>query len=212
MSEPDTYPDRRAQRRGDIIRAAQTCFLRQGYHNTTMDDIVAESGLSKGSLYWYFDSKDALFAAVLESFLETFGQESLAVLAQHESAADKLRAGAALLATFTTEAEGLFGLFLEFWAQSPHRLESSQLWAHMLVEYREIVAGVIEQGIRSGEFKQVDARQLVWALMATYDGLAAYAMLMPDLDLGQISQAFIETVLTGLCAEEGSSGLSSTPA
>ena len=39
------------ERRAQILQAALTCFARKGYHLTTMDDIVAESGLSKGSLY-----------------------------------------------------------------------------------------------------------------------------------------------------------------
>jgi len=53
-------PDVSAERRAQIIEAALTCFTRKGYNNTTMDDVAAESGLSKGTLYWYFESKDNL--------------------------------------------------------------------------------------------------------------------------------------------------------
>jgi AcrR family transcriptional regulator len=60
-------PDVSAERHAQIIKAALACFSRKGYTNTTMDDIVAESGLSKGSLYWYFDSKDDLFAQAVMS-------------------------------------------------------------------------------------------------------------------------------------------------
>jgi AcrR family transcriptional regulator len=44
-------------RRAQILNTAPTCFVRKGYHQTTMDDIVEEGGMSKGLLYWYFDSK-----------------------------------------------------------------------------------------------------------------------------------------------------------
>ena len=47
-------PDVSEERRGQIIEAALACFTRKGYANTTIDDIVAESGLSKGAIYWYF--------------------------------------------------------------------------------------------------------------------------------------------------------------
>lgn len=77
-------PDVSAERRTQIIQAALVCFTRKGYNNTTMDDIVAESGLSKGTLYWYFESKDALFASALMSVFVDVGQEAVAALEQWE--------------------------------------------------------------------------------------------------------------------------------
>jgi len=55
--------------------------------------------------------------------------------------------------------------------------------------------------VRNGEFRPVDAEPLVWALMAAYDGLAAYLVLMPDIDLKRVNQAFIGTLLNGLLME-----------
>jgi AcrR family transcriptional regulator len=54
-------------RRTDILAAAKTVFARKGYHATTVADIAKEAKLSSGSIYWYFDSKDALFHALMES-------------------------------------------------------------------------------------------------------------------------------------------------
>ena len=191
-------PDVSAERRAQIINAALACFSNKGYTNTTMDDIVAESGLSKGSLYWYFDSKDSLFAAAVASLFDDFGQVAMTEINQHETASEKLRAGARDLVDLCRKAQGLFGLFLEFWSQSNRREEVSQFWIGRLVEYAEWTTQIIEQGVRSGEFRPVDAENLVWAIMATYDGLAAYALMMPDLDLEEVSEAFIETLLKGL--------------
>ena len=47
-------PDVSEERKAQIYQAALACFNRKGYYRTTMDDIVAESVLSKGSLHWYF--------------------------------------------------------------------------------------------------------------------------------------------------------------
>ena len=189
------------ERRAHIMQAALACFTRKGYNNTTMDDIVAESGLSKGSLYWYFKSKDDLFAEALLSVFMNVGQEAFAALEQCTTASDKLRALAQALVNFCKEAEGFFSLFLEFWASSPRREEAGQLWVGMLVQYKDLVVGIIEEGIRNGEFKAVDAEQLAWVMMAAYDGLAAYIMFIPDMDLERISQVFIETLLGGLAAD-----------
>jgi AcrR family transcriptional regulator len=194
-------PDVSAERRAQIIEAALACFSRKGYHNTTMDDIVAESGLSKGSLYWYFESKDDLLASALTSVFVDVGQEAVAALEQCATASDKMRAVARAATGFSRMAEGLFNLFLEFWASSPRREEASQLWVGLLAQYKDVVVEIIEEGIQTGEFRPVDAEQLVWAMMAAYDGLAAYIMLMPGLDLDRISQVFVETLLGGLMIE-----------
>ena len=51
--------------RRQILAAALAVFSRQGYAGTTLDDITAEANLSKGAIYWYFDSKANLFAHLL---------------------------------------------------------------------------------------------------------------------------------------------------
>jgi TetR/AcrR family transcriptional regulator, transcriptional repressor of aconitase len=51
-------------RRRQIMDAAVTCFAREGFHRTTMQDIVAETGLSAGAIYRYFRSKEDIVAAI----------------------------------------------------------------------------------------------------------------------------------------------------
>lgn len=190
------------ERRSQIIQAALACFMRRGYNTTTMDDIVAESGLSKGTLYWYFKSKDDLLqSAILTTFEESFGQEAFAALEEIPSSAGKLRALAQAMSGMGEWAKGLFNLFLEFWASSPNRQEVGQVWIDLLVQYKDMVVAVVQEGIHRGEFRPVDPEQLVWSIMATYDGIAAYALLMPDLDLQQISETFVDTLLNGLMAD-----------
>ena len=64
-----TAPSRREQNRIDrerrILDAALKVFAEQGYSGTTMDAVAGEAGLSKPTLYQYFDSKDALFQAMM---------------------------------------------------------------------------------------------------------------------------------------------------
>ena len=189
------------ERRAQIMEAALACFTRKGYNNTTMDDIAAESGLSKGSLYWYFKSKEDLFAAALASPIVAWGNEAVTALEQCPTASDKLHTLARWMVDLCKTFEGFFGLFLEFLMSSPHREEAGQLWIGLLVQYKDLVVEIIEEGVRNGEFKPVDAEQLVWAIMAAYDGLAAYVMFIPDMDLERISQVFVETLLSGLAAD-----------
>ncbi|MHB8670704.1 MAG: TetR/AcrR family transcriptional regulator [Acidimicrobiales bacterium] len=59
--------EEKAQRRGDIVAAAKSVFARKGYQATTIADIAKQADLAYGSIYWYFDSKDELFHALMEA-------------------------------------------------------------------------------------------------------------------------------------------------
>lgn len=65
---PKLAEDEKASRRAHILGAALRCFARTGYHATTIDDIAAEAGVSKGAPYVYFESKEALFRALYDSW------------------------------------------------------------------------------------------------------------------------------------------------
>lgn len=58
----------RSARRSQIIAAALTCFARAGYHATTMADVAEQAGVSKGTPYLYFPSKEALFITLHEEW------------------------------------------------------------------------------------------------------------------------------------------------
>jgi len=200
-------PDRVQERRQQIMQAAMSCFARKGYHKTTMDDIVAESGLSKGTLYWYFRSKDELFFSLVNSFFLEMQQDIDAIFEQDTSATDKLRSIAYEFARSYEEVAEFLNVFFEFWVQGTLNEQLNQLFHSMLVEYRGKLAGIIEEGVKAGEFKKVDADQLAVTVMAAYDGLWFYKMLMPDeVDLDRASRAFIETLFTGLAADGGKGG------
>jgi AcrR family transcriptional regulator len=69
-----------SQRRDQILAAALRCFVREGLHRTSMSDVVAESGMSAGSVYRYFPSKHALITACAHEVFTTL-QSTLVQLA-----------------------------------------------------------------------------------------------------------------------------------
>jgi AcrR family transcriptional regulator len=195
---PSKREQMREERRQQILEAALVVFGQKGFHAANVSDVAAQAGVSQGTIYWYFESKDDLLEAALLSFVDGIGQASMVDLAQCTTAASKLRTLGDSLVGLADMAEGLFAMFLEFWASSPRRDEAGQLWTDALNRYKDIIVDIIQEGVRDGEFRSVDAESLVWALMAAYDGLAAYVMLIPDLDLASISQTLMETLLAGL--------------
>jgi AcrR family transcriptional regulator len=62
---PAVSEEDKSRRRDEILTAAKKVFARNGFHATTIADIAKEAGLAYGSIYWYFDSKDDLFHALM---------------------------------------------------------------------------------------------------------------------------------------------------
>ena len=131
----------------------------------------------------------------------SFGTEMTTALQVDATATEKLRALASSMDDIVVNAQQVFGVFMGFWASSEDRQESAQFWIDLLHEYTRGVVTIIEDGIKEGEFKEVDAEALVWAIAAAYDGLAAYLMFIPDIDLRRVSKVFVDTLLSGLQAE-----------
>ncbi len=66
----DNSPNSTQETRDRILEAAVTVFASKGYHDTKVDDIVAESQTSKGSFYFYFPSKQEIFLALVDKFAD----------------------------------------------------------------------------------------------------------------------------------------------
>jgi TetR/AcrR family transcriptional regulator, repressor for uid operon len=72
-----------ADRRSEILEAAQTCFARSGFHQASMQEICAEAGMSPGNLYRYFPSKEALMAGIAERDRAEVSQQFASVDLSH---------------------------------------------------------------------------------------------------------------------------------
>jgi AcrR family transcriptional regulator len=190
----------RAERRKQILEAALRVFIEKGFHVTNVSDVAAKAGVSQGTIYWYFESKDELFNAAIVEYFADFGQDAWSSLEGYTSAAQKLRVLGETMAGFAAEAAGMFAMFLGYMAAAPDRTEAGRVWIDLLVQYKEGLVGIIEEGTLSGEFREVDAESLVWAMMAAFDGLAAYLLLMPDIDTARVSRALVDALIAGVRA------------
>jgi AcrR family transcriptional regulator len=74
---------RQSDRRDEILAAAQRCFVRSGFHQTSMQEICAEAGMSPGNLYRYFPSKESLIAGIAERDRAEVAQEFASVDLSH---------------------------------------------------------------------------------------------------------------------------------
>ena len=187
------------KRRVEIMEATLRCFNRSGYRRTTMDDVVTESGLSKGTIYWHFKDKKNLFLETFDWLINQIGNEITHSLFQ-ESLSPSERLEASLQSIIlASESEMEFSTFpLQFLLEM---VEDEDFMAHykeLIKAFVEEVQKLIDEGIRSGEFRQVDTEEVAWSLMAAYDGILLYALTgMPGDPLG-MGKALTELVIKGL--------------
>jgi AcrR family transcriptional regulator len=199
---PKLKPETLAARKAHILTAALTCFSRKGYHQTTMDDIVAEAGLSKGGLYWHFESKKELFLALFDQLFATEMEKLAAIPAdQNDTAEAKLLAALDLMVEMATadEFQQIMPLMIDVWAQNWQDSEVNEAAVELYRRFRAPMVDLIEEGIAGGEFKPVDANALASILIGLYDGLAVQWMIEPSMvDWPIITETVRNTLLAGL--------------
>lgn len=197
-SDPSTGTGK-ASTRDQILHAALACFAEKGYHKTTMDDIVAASGLSKGTLYWYFKSKQELFISLIDWFILGISEEATHAWTDDMPAADKIRT---FIMTFAGNSERMapfFKITLDFWAQTFDDDQLLDRFDTMLDNFQAQLSAIIETGVSHGEFRAIDAARLSLALIGMVDSLVLYKTLLGDkVDPQSSVDVALEALLRGL--------------
>jgi len=200
-------PVSKEERQEQIINAAIACFSRKGYHLTTMDDIVAESGLSKGSLYWHFKNKKDVLISAMKWYFDQLAGSLLPMIDGVPSVVQQLDMLFGVFNQVLASDEPILRVFIDFYAQSRHDIEFEQVLRDLMYPYIDVIGEHIQRGVDRGELKPIDARQLAVAMMATYDGLFLYAMMLGhvDFDWQAVGRQFARVIMAGLVPDEAAS-------
>ena len=67
-----------------ILASALALFVKKGYEKTTFNDIAARLKMTKGAVYWHFESKEALLIALVDEMLEKFERQTVAIMPKDE--------------------------------------------------------------------------------------------------------------------------------
>jgi len=160
-------------RRQEILAAALRCFARNGFHSTTITDVVRESGVSQGTFYLYFETKDDVIAALADD-----RSQSDALINAIAGAEDDPVVGLTILFD-------LHGRTLADAQRADERRVAIQGWAEALrndairqrlvantARVQQEIARLIERGQRSGRFRpDAEPQGVARALMALFRGL-----------------------------------------
>lgn len=199
-SEPKKDP--KAARMNDILTAALEEFFQQGFAAARLDSIAERAGIGKGTIYLYFDSKEALFEAAVSSvILPVFEKAERFQASAGMSASDMLRM---LLTTFyreiiATDRRRLLRLFIAEGPRFPRLLE----FYHREVIQRGVgaIRGLIALGIARGEFRASSAMDYPQVIIGPAIIGAIWKLLFEEhepLDLEGLCNAHLDVILNGL--------------
>ena len=162
-------------RKAQILEAAKRCFARQGYHETKVDDIVREAGLSKGALYWYFKGKEELLSALCDSFVRELQEDFLKASVVKTLDPDYLICdlGAKMMERMLNDPEHRL-TWMEHWSMASRDPKSRKKVVAAHQGWLDIIIPLIRQNIREEKLKPIDPNQLAMGLMALFDGIMAH--------------------------------------
>ena len=168
---------RSEETRSKIIVSAVKLFSAKGYNIASVDDICADAGISKGAFYHHFKSKQDLFLALLDGWLETIDNTI-------EASKDKtvpetfMQITEAFPYIFATANEGL-PMFLEFWLQASR---DEKIWQASVKPYRryhKYFTELIKKGVDEGSFIEVDPELTSRMIISTAMGLLLQSLMDP---------------------------------
>lgn len=177
MARPDVSEERRAQ----ILDAALEVFARQGFHEARMDDIAQASGLSKGALYLYYKSKDAIIGALLTSIFNIAMRSSLTAAREDGTIRDRILEITERFAGEIDRFSRAVPVMLEFYAIAARDRTVRKYMGEIFEEYSALVARLLEQGMARGELRRGgDAHDLAVGLIAIWEGMALLWAMSPE--------------------------------
>lgn len=185
--------------RNQLLDAALSSFASHGYAAASVDEICQAAGVSKGAFYHHFASKQALFLALLNRWLDAFEVQVAALQRQRLSTGAMLTVMADLAAPLFKDAAGQLPMFLEFWSQAAREPAVWEATIAPLARYRQFFAGLLAEGVAEGALKPIDAETVARMLIAVALGLLLQSVLEPTAaDWGQITQESVQIMLRGL--------------
>jgi len=169
---PKTSAAAKEARRTQILNAAVRCFARRGYYETTIEDLVAETGLSRGALYLYYPSKEAIYLAISERWSCGLEAAIRTRLTPDPSPAATLRLLIEVTGEHVQAEADACRILMEGWNLERH---IPALAERARQGHQRSLAGLghlLRAGIAAGEFRaDLDVVSQVLLLQATLHGL-----------------------------------------
>ena len=146
-------------------------FTKKGFASARMDDIVKESGLSKGAIYHHYEGKKDIFLALIEHWETQTFPDFYSRNGNIRSAADTLRDFANEIVKVFKSRSYVFHAEVEFWSLSNQDDEVRKRSQELYEKIINLFELVVNKGIREKEFIKVDSRMTAIYILSVFQGI-----------------------------------------
>jgi AcrR family transcriptional regulator len=189
-------------RRSEILDAAMACFADHGYHETSIDDIAAHSGLSKGAIYHHFDSKREILASLFEAWADQL-IERWEVISHDSDPLEALSRSAQAAFTVADQAQPLVRASLELLAHAAREEDMRLRLAGVYSAARDHCSALLLNAQEQGLIHEVQAESVASALIAMFEGLFILKIMDPDrVDVSAAWEQGVSALLGGLARND----------
>jgi len=204
ISDVPVRQRRKEARPAELIAAALDMFVERGFAATKLDDVAARAGVSKGTLYLYFSSKEELFKAVIQQGILPVLDHGEEILAQHQGDATSLLY-TMLMAWWEMVGEThLAGIPKLIISEAGNFPEVAQyFYENVIVRGRNLLRQTLVRGMDSGEFRVVDIESTIDVILAPQMMLSIWRYSLAPCDCGKqdpevYMRTYIDLLLNGL--------------
>ncbi|SFC69253.1 TetR/AcrR family transcriptional regulator [Clostridium uliginosum] len=179
-----------------IFNSAIEIFSKSGYKGSTMDDIAANAGLAKGTLYYHFTSKEEIFNFIVEEGLKMLNDEAVKIKQLNESAIDKLTKICRIQLTFLYEHKDFFKVVIsQLWGNEKRQDELRNRIRNYIKELEIYIKVAMEEG----KIRQGDSELMSYEFFGTLCSVAIYESInIEKIDLEDIIEKTSKFILRGL--------------
>tara|TARA_B100000579_G_scaffold428575_1_gene438972 strand:+ start:494 stop:1105 length:612 start_codon:yes stop_codon:yes gene_type:complete len=190
------------KREHQILTAALAVAVEKGYSDSRIDDIVQNSKLSKGTIYWYYKSKKDVYLALVDYWFKQYSSEILSQIEKKQSASKKLiNLFQYFINQFDTNPT-VFKILTEFWSLSKRDPDFNHKFQKLYQAFLKYIITIIEEGISSKEFKNVNPRITALSILINVEGIHWFTLFQKS---GVEAKEYINTIsnfiLSGLKME-----------
>jgi AcrR family transcriptional regulator len=190
-----------AARRQQILDAARRCFVRDGFHASSMQQVIAEAGLSVGAVYRYFPSKSDLIVGIAQQMADGIAMQLTALAEAPDRSLAEVMEAAAGVVEANSGPDGVLPLAVQVWAEAQRdpalAALTGKIYGEILTVYVRIAARAVARGdLPAG----TDPAAVGPALAALVVGYGLLKLLTDAVDIDQYRaglRAILDSPATG---------------
>ena len=190
------------EKRTQILHSAIEIFAQKGLERGKIADIAKQAGIGKGTIYEYFKSKDEIFSAIENLFVNDGIAQVDKLINSKKSPTDKIEE----MANYNINIHEAMGdaiiIFAEMWAQHSRGQwhgHKKSIFANIYTSYHKAIKEILTNGIEIGEFREMNKDGVATMLLALIDGIMWQSVIFKNVDnFDQWKKEAIKSFIKGI--------------